>query len=249
MWKWTVLIFLGFTFVSCKNDKVVGPGDPGQPMISLSINPEFNGQELLLDQTFTTSEGYLIQFIELKCYLEDLKCGDKQLIDAGLFDYRAKGTKVFEAEGIHTDFDSITCNLGVQHTLNHNDPTLFPVNSALNILNANDMHWDWNPGYIFVKVEARVDTLPDAIENFDHNVVFHIGGDVNRQDLKFNNLQWNAISEGVYGLDLKLDMATFLNDGTQSLDLKTEYISHTAPGQEALSLKVMQLFKSALSTY
>ena len=111
------------------------------------------------------------------------------------------------------------------------------------------MHWDWNPGYIFVKVEARVDTIPDAVENFDHNVVFHIGGDINRQDLSFTNLQWNTVAANEYQLDLKLDMATFLNDGNQSIDLKAEFQSHTAPGQEALSLKVMQLFKSALSTY
>lgn len=249
MKKWFLLPIVVLGLLSCRDDKVEECPDPESTYLSLTINPEFNGQELQLDQTFTTSEGYLIQFIELKCILEDLVCGDKQLIDAGLFDYRARGVDVFRTIGEPTDFDSINCNLGVEHVLNHSDPTLFPTNSDLNIINANDMHWDWNPGYIFVKVEARVDTLPDAVENFDHNVVFHIGGDINRQDLSFTNLQWNPTTTNEYQLDLKLDMATFLNNGTQSLDLKTEYQSHTAPGQEALSLKVIQLFKSALSTY
>lgn len=246
-WLFFSMVLMGL--FSCKNDQVEECPEPEVDYLSLTINPEFNGQELMLDQTFTTNEGYLIQFIELKCYLEEIICGDKELIDAGLFDFRARGVDVFRTVGNPTDFDSINCNLGVKHTLNHNDPTLFATTSALNIINANDMHWDWNPGYIFVKVEARVDTIQDAIENFDHNVVFHIGGDINRQDLKFTNLQWNPITANEYQLDLKLDMATFLNDGNQSLDLKTEYISHAAPGQEALSLKVMQLFKSALSTY
>jgi len=249
MLKWSYLLILAVALVSCKDDEVVECPEPSAKFLSLTVNPEFNGQELQLDQTVTTSEGYLVQFIELKCYLEDIKSGSDLLIDAGLFDYRARGVNVFRTEGDPSKFDSINCNLGVQHQLNHSDPTLFPTNSDLNIINANDMHWDWNPGYIFVKVEARVDTIPDAVENFDHNVVFHVGGSANRQDLSFNNLQWNLVSDNEYQLDLKLDMSTFLNDGSQSIDFKTEYLSHSAPGQAALSLKVMELFKSALSTY
>lgn len=242
-------MILVVALTSCKEDEVEECPAPAEKYLSLTINPEFNGQELQLDQTVTTPEGYLIQFIELKCYLEDIKSGSDLLIDAGLFDYRARGSNVFRIAGDPLKFDSINCNLGVQHSLNHSDPTLFPTNSDLNIINANDMHWDWNPGYIFVKVEARVDTIPDAVENFDHNIVYHIGGDINRQDLNFTNLQWNLVAQNEYQLDLKLDMSTFLNDGNQSLDLKTEFMSHTAPGQAALSLKVMELFKSALSTY
>ncbi len=249
MLKWSYLLILAVALMSCKDDKVEECPEPSAKFLSLTINPEFNGQELQLDQTVTTQEGYLIQFIELKCFLENIRSGNDLLIDAGLFDYRARGVDVFRTVGDPLKFDSIDCNLGVQQSLNHSDPTLFSTGSDLNIINANDMHWDWNPGYIFVKVEARVDTIPDAIENFDHNIVYHIGADNILQDLSFNNLQWNLISENEYQLDLKLDMSTFLNDGNQSLDLKTEFMSHTAPGQEVLSLKIMELFKSALSTY
>jgi hypothetical protein len=249
MLRWSYLLVLVTALTSCKDGQVEECPTPQEKFISLTINPEFNGQDLQLDQTLTTTEGYLIQFIELKCYLEDLRSVSDLLIDAGLFDYRSRGTDVFRIAGDPAKFDSIDCNLGVQNALNHSDPTLFPTNSDLNIINANDMHWDWNPGYIFVKVEARVDTIPDATENFDHNVVYHIGADNILQNLSFNNLQWNLVGENEYQLDLKLDMSMFLDNGNQSLDLKTEFMSHTAPGQEALSLKVMELFKSALSTY
>lgn len=234
---------------SCKDDKVPPVGDPPPNMVRITMQPEFNGQELLLDQTYTTNEGYLVQFIELKCILEDIRNGDNVLIDAGLFDYKANGTALIETEGDAKNFDSLTCNLGVKHTLNHSDPTLFPTTSALNIINANDMHWDWNPGYIFVKVEARVDTIPDATELFDHTVVFHVGGDVNLQTLSFNNINWIDLGNNLSHLPLRLDMATFLDNGTQSIDLKTEYISHTGPGQEAISLKVMEQFAAAISIY
>ena len=249
MLRYFYALLVVLLLTACNDESAGNCPTPQEKYLSLTINPEFNGQELFLDQTVTSSEGYLIQFTELKCFLEDIRSSENLLIDAGLFDYRAKGVDVFRTPGDPAAFDSLNFNLGIRSDLNHSDPTLFPTNSDLNIINANDMHWDWNPGYIFVKVEARVDTIPDTIENYDHNVVCHVGGDVNLQDISLNNLQWNLIAENEYQLNLKLDMEKFLNDGNQSIDLRTEHTSHSAPNQAPLSLKIMQLFKSAISTY
>ena len=110
-------------------------------------------------------------------------------------------------------------------------------------------YWSWNPGYIFVKVEARVDTIPDGIPLFDHNVIFHIGKDVNLQNLSFSSLNWQKETDVINTLPLKLDMVKFLDNGIQSIDLLTEYTSHSSSGQEVLSLKVIENFRDALSTY
>jgi hypothetical protein len=114
---------------------------------------------------------------------------------------------------------------------------------------ANDMHWDWNPGYIFIKVEAKVDTLADGVDNFDHFVIFHIGTDPLIQTLNFTSVNWISNGNGLYTLPLKLDMQKFLQNGAQTIDLKTEHSSHTMAGQEVLSLKVIQNFKDAISLY
>ena len=99
------------------------------------------------------------------------------------------------------------------------------------------------------KVEAKVDTIPDGIALFDHNVVFHIGKDVNVQLLSFSNINWQQTGDLNYHFPLKLDMQTFLQNGTQTIDLQTEYTSHTASGQEVISLKVIENFKAAISEY
>ncbi len=111
------------------------------------------------------------------------------------------------------------------------------------------MHWGWSSGYIFMKVEAKVDTIPNGIPLFDHSVVFHIGQDVNLQTLSFDGINWQATGTNAYRYPLKLDMAKFLQNGAQTIDLKTEHTSHTAPGQEVLSLKVIENFKAAISEF
>ena len=111
------------------------------------------------------------------------------------------------------------------------------------------MHWDWNPGYIFLKVEAKVDTLSDGIDNFNHYVVFHVGGDNLLQTINLSGYNWSQVSNGLYQLPLKLDMQKFLQNGAQTIDVKTEHSSHSLAGEEALSLKVIQNLRDALSPF
>lgn len=241
------LITIGL--ISCKEDQT--KPEPAEPKseLKVTVQPVFGAVDLELDSTYTTSAGHDIQFVNLKFFIENIQTPSGSIKDAALFDYRETGTSLFQAEGKTADATSLTANLGVGATNNHADPSAFPVESALNILNSGGMHWSWNPGYIFMKVEARVDTIPDGVPLFDHNVIFHIGRDVNLQSLSFSSLNWQQETDLISMVPLKLDMVTFLDNGTQSIDLKTEYTSHSSAGQEVLSLKVIENFRDALSTY
>ena len=232
-------------FSACKDDEVV-VCDDNSSYLNITVQPVFDTENLYLDSVYTTAEGYDVKFTDIKFYMEDIKNGSLTLFDAALFDYRTRGPLLLNTEGVPDGFGSLDANLGVQSSVNHNDPSAFPNNSMLNIVNSNDMHWGWNPGYIFVKVEAKVDTIQNGIPLFDHNVVFHIGKDENLQLLSFSNLNWQATGLD-YTLPLKLDMALFLQNGTQTIDLKNEYSSHTAAGQEALSMKVITNFRDAIT--
>lgn len=233
--------------LSC-NKKPEDPILPPAPeqMLRIEVHPSFGSQALYLDSVYSFSNGYLIQFNELKFYFENPRNGSVQMTDAGLFDYRQRGYELLEVAGDYTEFSSIQANLGVDSSINHNDPSAFPSTSMLNIMNSNDMHWGWNPGYIFLKVEAKADTIVDATELFDHTIVYHIGLDVNLQQLSFTNVNWQTVSQTKHQFNLGLDMEAFFL-GPQPIDIITEYTSHTAPGQEALSAKVAANFKSAIS--
>jgi hypothetical protein len=232
---------------SCKKDTPEEPEEPADPSLEVHINPYFGIEDLELNQVFTTDEGYKIKFLTLKFFLEDIRSGAQLAKDAALFDFGTNGTLAFSFLGKTTDYPSLNMNLGVQSDLNHADPSLFASSSPLNIMNANDMHWDWNPGYIFVKVEAKADTLVDGIDDFDLNVILHAGLDPNLQTLNFSELDWTSQGSTSYRTNLKLDMLEFLRGNGNPIDLKTEYTTHSAPGQEALTLKVMSNLKHAIT--
>jgi hypothetical protein len=241
-----LLIGTALTMSSCK-DKTPEPEPEPVDMVRISVQPVYGSEELYLDSGYTTIEGYKVKFTDIKFYVHDVRNNGVQMIESGLFDFRQRGTLLLEAEGKASSFDALQANLGVGASANHSDPTAFSNESMLNISNSNDMHWDWNPGYIFVKIEGKADTIPDATETFDHTIVLHAGLDVNLQTIDWTGLQWNTVSDKLSELQLELDMATFLNSSTQTIDLKTENATHSMAGQEALTLKVMENFKEALS--
>lgn len=246
--------FLGFGLIgtlflmsaSCKDDPV--EPEPTAPVANVRIDvlPVFNGNALFLDSTYTTQEGYNVQFTDIKFYLEKVRNGSVQLTQAMLFDYDDRGTVLYNGPGKASDFSSLEANLGVGPSLNNSDPTAFPNDSWLNIANSNDMHWGWNPGYIFVKVEARLDTIQDGNDLFDQYVVLHAGLNENLETVSFSNINWTSIGTESHATSIELDMSEFLQSGLHTIDLKTESSTHSAPGQEALTTKVMENFKEAL---
>ncbi len=244
------LIFLTILSVlvlsSCKEDKVDPISPVVEPTLEVKIQPVFGASILHENTAYTTAEGYDVEFTELKFYFSNVGNGSNVLIDAALFDWTATGTSFISVKGNKNNFMNLAGNLGVGAADNHADPSAFPNASALNIANANDMHWDWNPGYIFIKVEGKADTIPNGIALFDHNFVFHVGLDVNLQTVSFSDLNWVSISEAISRTTLKLDLEKFLQNGSQTIDLKTEFSSHSGSGQEAISLKAIQNFKAAI---
>jgi len=233
--------------MSCKEDPV--DPQPSEPVNSLRIDvqPIFNGNNLFIDSVYTTVEGYKVKFTTLRFYLEDIRNNGVQLTDAALFDYDARGTLLYDGPGKASDFSNIEANLGVGPANNNSDQTAFPNDSWLNIMNANDMHWSWAQGYIFVKIEGVVDTIPDANEVFDESIVFHAGNNVNLQTVSFSNLNWTSIGTNRHQLSMELDMSEFLQSALHTIDLQTENSTHSQVGKEALTTKVMENFKEALT--
>lgn len=231
---------------SCKSDQVPEPEPAAESELRLVVQPQFGNESLYLDSTYTTAEGYDVQFTELKFFLGSPRWNGNAMIDAGLFNYRETGNLLLETTGKSSDFPNLEAFLGIEAGTNHLDPAAFDNESMLNIANANDMHWGWGSGYIFMKVEAKVDTIQDGTPLFDHLVVFHIGLDENLQSLALNNLNWLDVG-GIQQAGLKLDMQKFLQNGASVIDLKTEYSSHTAAGQEVISAKVITNFAAAIS--
>jgi len=242
-----LVVILPFLW-SCEPDDPK-PVDPVAETVKVTINPTYGNQAFYMDSVYTTAEGYKVKFTELTCYFTLLKNGTNQLIEAALFNCRETGSLLTSRAGNHLNFSNLTGNIGVDSSLNHLDPSAFPNDSPLNISNAGQMHWGWNPGYIFLNVEGKVDTIIDATNNLDLSFSFHVGTDNYLQSFNFENVQWQDKGNKVWELPLKLDLAYFLTNQTSSINLKEEYLTHTGAGQETLTQKVIQNFKNALTLY
>jgi hypothetical protein len=241
------IVLVALTLVACE-DKPTAPIPPVEKL-KVTVQPTYGSADLLLDSTYITPQGYAIQFTDLKFYASEIGNGSTTLCRTALFNYRTNGTELFNKEGKHGDYSTLSGNVGIGAAYNHTDPTVHDVTDPLNIQVANDMYWTWGSGYIFLKVEARVDTIPDGIANYDHFVTFHVGSDAILQPFQFTGLTWTDLGNAQYLLPLKLDMLKFLDNGVQSFDLTTEFISHSHAGQEAISLKVIKNFKDAIGLY
>lgn len=231
---------------SCDPDKPK-PVDPVAETVKVSITPTYGTQTFYMDSIYTTAEGYKVKFTELICYFSLLKNGSNNLIEAALFNFRENGTTLINQHGDHTKFSNLSGKIGVDSSLNHLDPSAFPNESPLNISNAGPMHWGWNPGYIFVNLEGKVDTIVDGVNNLDLSFSFHIGTDTYLQSFDFTNVTWQDKGNHVWELPLKLDLANFLANPNSPINLKDEHLTHTGAGQETLTQKVIQNFKNALT--
>lgn len=75
----------------------------------------------------------------------------------------------------------------------------------------NGMYWDWNSGYIFLKLEGTSSVAPAAQNN---TFFYHIGG-FGRSNVKINNLRTITLS-------FKNDVASVQTDATPTVQLATD---------------------------
>ena len=244
--RYLFLIIVVYLFSACKKCKT-DDSNPELNYLSVKLQPFFGIDSLYLDSSYITSEGYRVKFTDIKCFFTDVNNNNNLLSDAVLYDFRETGNLLLEQEGVIEDFTNLRFVIGVDSLLNHSDPSAFPNDSPLNISNAGTMHWGWNPGYIFISIEGKVDTLATSSSTFDKNFSFHVGRDAFIGEKNFTNVNWQSINSNEHSLNLKLDMQLFLNGSTNSINLSNEFITHSSAGQDVLTNKVKENFIDAIS--
>jgi len=233
-----LLIAIGLA--SCKKDKKDDPIIvPVPDQLEAHMVPKLDGQNYIVDQIITSSQGYRYYFSEIKILGTDMANGSSVLSDSYLFSFQQNGTGIKSVVGNKIDFSNLSLNIGVPNALNHADPSVPASTSALNISNAGDMHWGWNPGYIFVKLEGKVDTTDNGIDDFDHNFLFHLGMDPLFRTLSFNGINWSASGVSKYRTNLNLFVKEIFDKSGDEVDLRVDYISHSLNNQMVLSNKIM----------
>jgi hypothetical protein len=233
-----------FVMFACK-PKTEDPLPEPETVLEAKLQLVYNGVNINLDQTLFTQEGYPFQLKEVKIILTQMKNGERNFLDASLMDMALKGNTLFSGVGLPSDFANLNGAIGVVQPWNNADPISFPTTSPLYLTNVNDMHWGWNPGYIFYKIEGLFSTNPDAI-NLTDVFTYHIGLNQYRKTFEFNNIEWIKVSDHLYRMTVYLHLDDLFDGPGGTIDLAVEPFTHTTPDKAELNEKVATNFAHAL---
>lgn len=138
-----------------------------------------SGSNTLLYNTNYTVAGYTIQFNMVKFYLSRIEIlnnqGNLEFYDLYLLADAEKENTFLISELENGNYTGIRMGFGVDSTRNdingsnaipaYDYPDEHPLNAS------NNMYWSWNPGYIWMKLEGKIDlnangNFADAGETF-----------------------------------------------------------------------------------
>lgn len=250
MKKLTVLfVLLSIGILNSCNNKQPQPVSPDELELKARVNivPHYQGVPLEFNQNYTTQEGYTIEFTKLNFIMTNFKNDGKQLFESAVYKFENNKRLLWEGVGNYPDFSSSTFNIGVDPTQNHEDPSARGADDPLFILNSGDMHWGWNPGYIFIMIEGKADTSAIQDGSGMTNFAYHIGNDQMLRSASLQGLDWEKVNSNLFETNIALDLYKVFDGETQDIDIKMERSSHTNPGQIQLSEKVIDNFVEALN--
>jgi hypothetical protein len=227
MWKQSMLLaLLGsallLTFSACEDD----PVDRKDSDVALSFEYEVDGQDFNYEQVYDIN-GVATKFYAVQFYLGGMEFKPSSGDAVSVSDY------LLVKPGMTTDalvtldkgdYDQLNFFIGVAPEDNdqtENDFTSRPADDPLAPQPSDQpqMHWNWNTGYIFFRIDGEVDTDGDGTP--ETAMEYHVGTNNFRTDISLNLSK--EIRDDATMLSIGLDVAKLFN----GLDLATESISHT----------------------
>ncbi|MFN8395827.1 MAG: MbnP family protein [Bacteroidia bacterium] len=211
--------------------------------LSLSINNIVGSKPFSFDSIYTTTSGRRFKFSAARFHISSPWLGsndgpvplDKYLqIKANVANYLLDTIDP-------GSYSSLSFNIGVDSVANHSDPTLWPDDHPLSLMNPMQDNWSWSGGYVFLKLEGRVDssaTMNGAIDKFFY---FHLASDVMLTPA--NLARAFVVDNGAsYTFPITIDWGK----GIQGLDLPRQ--STQTVDNLPLAQQVMQDFLTGITT-
>lgn len=220
----STLFFVSLVLVGtgCSEDDNPTGNDPvaNAKSIELRFMPTFGNDPLVLGQTYVNAAGDSVQFTVLKFYASEFGLigtdgSEVSMEGIGLIDFEdskavSDGYYSYTVKGEPGTYRGIKFAIGVPFDQNHRDVSTQDAPLGPN----SGMYWGWNPGYIFYKVEGRVDSMGTPI-----NFLYHTGEDNRRKTVRLASLTGNNQTEFVVNdndanvYTIKVDYSKFFEKG------------------------------------
>jgi hypothetical protein len=251
--KQTITCFLlSFLLIACKKDKPIAP--PSQlGTLNIEFAPTMNGNPLKLNEFFIGPDNKRMSLDLVKFYLSDFEIYQNGTLanasEINLIDFETAKTS-FQIPLLAGNYDKIKYKIGVKKSLNGTDNPSFDASIYSNThpLSAyNNMYWSWATGYIFTKLEGRIDTSATQDQPANYTFFYHCGLDTLLTPGELDNVNFSITAGNTTTLKLTFEF----NDIFRTIDLSSrinmidEPFTHTTDNLSVAN-KVMMNFKNAI---
>ncbi len=233
--RFTLSILVVLFAFSCSKDAPVPPDEVDENgTLELLFEPTMNGAPYQPNQVFIGPNGLRMNMETFKFYLSDiwlLNDNDSLLAsDIELADMNTSNGKSLQFRLKPGSYTAMRIGIGVTPALNGtNDPDFneaqFSIDHPLSIY--NNMYWTWATGYIFAKLEGKLDTSSAQNQTPTFTWFYHSGMDTTYTKRKFENLDFSIEKGKTTTLKVGLEVnQIFVEDG-DTLNMVDSYFTHT----------------------
>ncbi|RMG58572.1 MAG: hypothetical protein D6722_23375 [Bacteroidetes bacterium] len=231
---------------ACKPEPVI---EDREGVFELVFVPQAGTEAFQANTTHQNAEGRSYALEGLKMYVGDLTLiqenGDELLLtETFLYDFVRDAGSSSLSGGVGGSFDvpagtyrGIRFGIGVPADLNNGNPAVYASDHPLSI--SNGMHWNWTTGYIFLKVDGRIDSTAAMTGGPVLGMTYHTGTNELYRELSYTEAEHAfEIKEGErLAFAFSLDINRLFYTDTDTLDMVTNNLTHTTPvGSDAFQL-------------
>lgn len=230
-------------FTGCKKDDDEASPANTQQKLTMHIHTNVGSSTAVYGTQYQDATGRKFKISDLRYYLSNIiliKSDGSEypltnkvlLVNPATEDYELANVPI----GSYKGFKFI---IGLDSATNHSDPTTYAATSPLAI-QTPAIHWSWNSGYIFMKIEGQVDTTLANTGTPNYDMFYHIGLDSYKRTIDFSNEAFTVTSGSDQEIAVKFDLLSALNN----VDMRTENATHTMDNM-MLATKVANNWVSA----
>lgn len=160
--------------------------------VDLNFVVNYDGEPIVYGNEYEYANGIKIQFDNIKYFISNIQLEESgsstELSDVEFLQFDGLQNETLSAEGLtistknieSKEYDGITINIGLTKALNDINPS--DADSESPLLDGN--YWSSWGSYIFYTISGKADLDGDGV--FEHNLVYHIGGEESIQVKKFD---------------------------------------------------------------
>lgn len=229
------LFILSIFLISCDKDESVVSETPEKTTGTVEIRfiPTMNGEAFSVNQNFVGPNGLRMRYETFKFYLSDIQLQNGSTIlgskDVVLVDF-SLSDKTITLESAPGTIDQLTFGVGVKQSLNGTadpdfNPAAYPMDHPLSVYSG--MYWTWASGYIFSKLEGRIDT--SAAQNQDpiYSFFYHSGIDTLYSTHSISNINAEVVKGQKTSINLKLEVNDVFKTSSDTINMVQDYFTHT----------------------